>query len=127
MTYALFLSDKKYRKLESQQLSKLHSGQKLTDSADIFCLPQYIRVMVSDYQPLQTVFAISESEYHTRQIKMQFSPTVTIVDTATQQPLDCVLLLDGEKLPEVNCRTLFCYLAFQVSYRDARGSHCYPL
>ena len=85
--------------------------------------------MVSNYQPLQTVFAISESECHTQELKTeeQFSPTVSIVDTVTQQPLDCVLLLNGEKLPEVNCRTLFCYLAFQVSYRDARGSHCYPL
>ena len=95
---------------------------------DIFSLPQYIRVVVSDYQPLQTVFAISESEYHTRQIKNdeQFSPTVTIVDTATQQPLDCVLLLDGEKPPEVNYRTLFCYIAVQVAYHDAHGSHPYP-
>ena len=43
--------------------------------------------MVSNYQPLQTVVAISESEYHTREIKTeeQFSFTVTI---ATQQPLD---------------------------------------
>ena len=100
---------------------------------DVFSLPQYIRVMVSNYQPLQTLFAISESEYHTREIKTdeQFSPIVTIVDTATQQPLDCVLLLDGEKPPEVSsrtlkCKTLFCYRAVQVAYRDAHGSHPYP-
>ena len=100
----------------------------MTDLLDIFSLPQYIRVMVSNYQPSQTVFAISESEYHTREIKTdeQFSPTVTIVDTATQQPLHCVLLLDGEKPPEVNYRTLFCYIAVQVSYCDAHGSHPYP-
>ena len=84
--------------------------------------------MVSNYQPLQTVFAISESEYHTREIKTeeQFSFTVTIVDAATQQPLDCVLLLHGEKPPEVTCRTLFSYIAVQVSYRDAHGFHPYP-
>ena len=96
---------------------------------DIFSLPQYIRVMVSNYQPLQTVFAISESEYHTRKIKTdeQFSPTVTIVDTATQQTLDCVLLLHGKKPPEVSSRTLFCYIAVQVSYCDVHGFHPYPL
>ena len=57
----------------------------------------------------------------------QFSPTVTIVDTATQQPLDCVLLLHDEKPPEVSCRTLFCYIKVQVSYRDVHGSHPYLL
>ena len=85
--------------------------------------------MVSDYQLLQTIFAISESEYHTKKVKAeeQFSPTVSIVDTATRQNLDCVLLLHGEKPSEVSSRTLFCYIAAQVSYRDARGSHPYPL
>ena len=94
-----------------------------------FTLPNYIRVMVSKYQPLQTIFAIDKSECQTREIKKkdeQFSPTVTVVDTAKGQPLDCVLLLHGEKLPEVNHRTLFCYIAVQVSY-DAHGSHPYPL
>ena len=96
---------------------------------DIFSLPQYIRVMVSNYQLLQIVFAISESEYHTRELRPdeQFSPTVTIVDTATQQTLNCVLLLSGEKPPKVNYRTLFCYIAVQVSYCDVHGSHPYPL
>ena len=100
----------------------------MTNPVDIFSLPQYIRVMVSDYQPLQTVFAISESEYRTREIKTeeQFALTVTIVDTETRQTLDCVLLLHGEKSPEVNCRTLFCYIAVQVSYCDSHGSHPYP-
>ena len=117
--YAISLADKKYRK---------HESQGSTDATDTFSLPQYIRVMVSNYQPLQTVFAISESEYHTREIKTeeQFSFTVTIVDAATQQPLDCVLLLHGEKPPEVTCRTLFSYIAVQVSYRDAHGFHPYP-
>ena len=135
MMYAFFLSDKKYRKLESRQLSKLHSGQKLTDSADIFSLPQYIRVVVvSNYQPLQTIFAIPKGERPTQQIKAdeQFSPIVTIVDTATQQPLDCVLLLlHGEKPPEVNCRTLFCYIAVQVTvdpyYADTHDSQLYQV
>ena len=54
----------------------------------------------------------------------QFSPTVTIVDSGTQRPLDCVLLLHGEKPPEV--RTLFCYIAVQVSYCDTHGSHPHP-
>ena len=66
-------------------------------------------------------------ECHTQQIKnnKQFSPTVTILYSATQQPLDCVLLLDGEKPPEVSCRTLFCHIAVHVSC--AHGSHPYPL
>ena len=127
----LFLPDKKYRKLESQQQSEVlpEKGHEMTDPKDIFCLPQYIRVMVSNYQPLQTVFAIDKSECHTQQIKNdeQFSPTVTVVDTATQQPLDCVLLLHGEKPPEVSRKTLFCYIAVRVSYHDAHGSHPYPL
>ena len=123
MRHTISLSDKKCRKFESQES---------TDGSDTFSLPQYIRVMVSNYQPLQTIFAIAESECHTREIKKdeQFSPTVTIVDTATQQPLDCVLLLHDEKPPEVNHRTLFCYIAVQVTvaqYHDAHGSHPYPL
>ena len=48
---------------------------------------------------------------------------VTIVDTATQQPLDCVLLLHNEKPPEVKSKALFCYIAVQVSYHDPHGSH----
>ena len=51
---------------------------------------------------------------------------MTIVDAATQQPLDCVLLLHGEKPPEVTSRALFCYIAVQVTYHDAHGSHPYP-
>ena len=52
---------------------------------------------------------------------------MTIVDTAKGQTLDCILLLHGEKPPEVNHRILFCYIAVQVSYRDVHGSHPYPL
>jgi len=125
------LSDEKYKKLESQQQCRLYSvnGQESNDCTDIFSLPQYIRVMVSNYQPLQTVFAIDKKECHMREIRTeeQFSSIVTIVDTATQQTLECVLLLHGEKPPKVNYRTLFCYIAVQVSYCDARGSHPYPL
>ena len=119
------------RKLESQQQSEVHpeKGHEMTDSMEIFFLPQYIRVMVSNYQPQQTIFAIDEGEYHIRMLKIdeQFSLTVTIVDAATRQPLDCVPLLHGEKPPEVTSRTLFCYIAVQVTYRDAHGSHPYPL
>ena len=91
-----FLSDKNHRKLEC---SHPEEGKELTDPVDIFSLPQYIQVMVSNYQPLQTVFAIDKGECHMQQVKNneQFSPIVTIEDTATQQPLDCVLLLHGEK------------------------------
>ena len=73
--------------------------------------------MVSNYQPLQTIFAIPDNECCIREIKTdeQFSPIVTIVETATQQALDCILLLHGEKPPEVSCRTLFCYIAVQVT------------
>ena len=129
--YTISLLDKKYRKLESQQQSSLcpEKGQEANDCTDAFSLPQYIRVMVSNYQPLQAVFAIPKGECSSGDIKEeeQFSPTVTIVDTATQQPLDCVLLLHGEKPPEVSCRTLFCYIAVQVTYHDAHGSRPYPL
>ena len=99
----------------------------LSDPMGVFSLPRDIRITVSNYQPLQTVFAIAKGECCTRKIKTeeQFSPTVTIVDTATQQPLDCVLLLHGEKPSEVTCRTLFCYIAVQVSNYDAYGSHLY--
>ena len=74
--------------------------------------------MVSNYRHPEEIFSIPKRECYRRQIKTdeQFSPTVTIVDTATQQTLDCVLLLHGEKPPEVNHRTLFCYVAVQVSY-----------
>ena len=79
--------------------------------------------MASNYQPLQTILAIPKGECHKQQTMMdeQFSPTVTIVDTGTQRPLDCVLLLHGEKSPEVSCRTLFCYIAVQV-----HGSNPHP-
>ena len=112
-------TDEEHRKLESQQQIRLlpEKGQKLTDSTNIFSLPQYIRVMVSNYQHLQTVFAIHKENCHTREIRPdeQFSPIVTIADAATRQPLDCVPLLHGEKTPEVTCRTLFCYIAVQVT------------
>ena len=126
-------TDEECMKLERQQQFRLspEKGQKFTDSTDMkfFSLPQYIRVMVSNYQPLQTIFAIDKSECHTCEIKAdeQVSPIVTIVDTATQQPLDCVLLLHGEKPPEVSCRTLFIHIAVQVSYCDTDGSNLYPL
>ena len=124
----MFLTDEKHRKLESQQDSKPRE-HKSTDPTDIFNLPQYIRVMVSNYQPLQTIFAIPESNCHTRQTKIdeQFSPTVTIADAGTQQTLDCVLLLHDEKPPEVKSRALFCYIAVQISHHDAHGSHPHPL
>ena len=101
----------------------------MTDSMEIFCLPQFIRVMVLNYQPLKTIFAIDEGECHKRMLKNdeQFSSVVTIVDTGTQRTLDCVLLLHGEKPPEVSCRTLFCYIAVQVTYHDTNDSHPYPL
>ena len=151
--YTTSLSDKNFRKFEGQQQSKLTSagiqeltdtgntfslsqsrlcperGQEANDCTDAFSLPQYIRVMVSNYQPLQTIFAIAKGECQSEEIRPdeQFSPTVTIVDTATQQTLDCVLLLHGEKPPEVTYRTLFCHIAVQVSYCDAHGSPPYPL
>ena len=89
--------------------------------------------MVSNYQLLQTIYSISDNEYRSRQeIKTseQFSPIVTIVDAATKQPLDCVLLLHGQKPPEVSSETLFCYIAIQVThipYYDAHGSNPHPL
>ena len=60
--------------------------------------------MVSNYQPLQTIFAIAKGGCQSEEIRTdeQFSPTVTIA--ATQQPLDCVLMLHGEKPPEVTYR-----------------------
>ena len=127
----MFLTGNKHRKLESEQQSKVHpeKGQKMTDPTEIFCLPQYIRVMVLNYQPLQTIFAIDEGECHKQALKTdeQFSPMVTIVNTETRQPLDCVLLLHGEKPPEVNCRTLFCYIAVQVAVVPKHDSHnLYP-
>ena len=57
-------TDEEHRKLESQQHFRLfpEKVRKLTDSTDmIFTLPNYIRVMVSNYQPLQTIFAIDKS------------------------------------------------------------------
>ena len=69
-------------------------GQELTDAADTFSLPENIWLMVSNYQLLQTIFAIADNECHSQEIRPdeQFSPIVTIVDTETQQPLDCVLV-----------------------------------
>ena len=131
MRYDTSLSDMKYRKLESQQQCRLYpeKGLESNDYIDVFSLPQYIRVMVSNYQPLQTVFAIDKGECQSGEIKTeeQFSPIVSIVDTATRQTLDCILLLHGEKPPKVNYRTLFCHVTVQVSYRDAHGSHHHPL
>ena len=99
--------------------------------SETFSLPQNIRIMASNYQPFQTIFAISESECHTElKTEEQFSPTVSIASTATRQTLNCVLLLHGEKPPEVNHRTLFCYIAVQVTaaqYHDALSSHPYTL
>ena len=89
-------------------------GQKLTVSGDIFSLPLYIQVMISHYQPLQTVFALPKGEECHTKMDEQFSPTLTVVDSETRRFLDCILLLHGEKLPEVNCRTLFFYIAVQV-------------
>ena len=89
--------------------------------------------MVSNYQLLQTIYSISDNEYRSRQeIKTseQFSPIVTIVDAATKQCLDCVLLLHGQKPPEVSSETLFCYIAIQVThipYYDEHGSYPHPL
>ena len=119
MWHTISLSEKKCRKFASQES---------TDGSDTFSLPKNIWVMVSNYQQLQTILAISESEYHTQDLKRceQFSPIVTIVNAATQEPLDCVLLLHGEKPPEVYHRTLFCYIAVKVSYCDAHGSHPHP-
>ena len=127
-------TDEEHRKLESQQQFRVfpEKSSKLTDSTDmIFTLPNYIWVMVSNYQPLQTIFAIDKSECHTREIKQdeQFSPIVTIADTATRQTLDCVLLLHGEKPPEVNQRTSFCYIEVQVTVvpnHDEHVSYLHP-
>ena len=132
MSYTTSLSDTKYKKLEIQQQSRLYpeKGLESNDCTNVFSLYQYIQVMVLNYQPLQTVFAVDKGEYESREMKTeeQFSPIVTIVDTATQQTLNCVLLLlHGEKPPEVSCRTLFCYIAVQVSYCDAHGSNPHSL
>ena len=128
-------TEKKHWKLEQLQHSRLcpEKGQESTDPMDSFSLPQCICVMVSNYQLLQAIFAMPKGECHVREIRPDepFSPIVTIVDAGTQQPLDCVLLLHGEKPPEVTCRTLFCYIAVQVTdvphYNDEHGSYPYPL
>ena len=90
--------------------------------------------MVSNYElgNLHKIFAISDSEYLSRKIQTdeQFSPIVIIVDAETQQPLDCVLLLHGEKPPEVSCRTLSCYIAAKVTAVkdcDTHSSYPHPL
>ena len=58
--------------------------------------------MVSNYHYLQRIFTIPKDECHKPQIKKdeQFSPIVTIVDTATQQTLDYlyISLLHGKKM-----------------------------
>ena len=125
------MPDTKYRNLTSSQHSRVYPVKE-KDVTDSFSLLQYTRVMVTNYRLLQTILAVTEREHHTREMnpKEQFSPTVTIVDTATQQPLDCVLLLHGEKPPEVSCRTLFCYIAVQVIcllYSDTHESLQHPV
>ena len=110
-------TDTKYRKLESQHF-KLHSEKgQVIDPMHVISLPQYICVMVLNYDPLQTIFAIpkGECQIQERRPDEQFSPIVTIVDAATKQTLNCVLLLQGEKPPDVSCWTLFCYIAVQVT------------
>ena len=121
------MQDTKYRNLASFQHSRVYP-KKDKNVTDIFSLPQYTQVMVSNYRLLQPIFAITEYEQHTREINAdeQFSPIVTIVDTATQQPLDCMLLLCGEKPPEVNCRTLF-YIAVQVICLSHQADLCESL
>ena len=121
-------TSKKYR---SQKPSKPHpeKGEELTDD---FSLPRYIRVLVLNYQPMQTIFAISKDQYHVHEMKPdeEFAPNVTIVDYTTQQTLDCVLLLYGDKPPEVSCRTLFCYIAVEITvvpYYVEHDSHPHPL
>ena len=52
----------------------------------------------------------------------QFSPIVTIVDTATKLPLDCVLLLHGEKQD-----IILLHIPVQVSYCDPLGSNPHSL
>ena len=112
--------NEKHRKPKCPHHSRLcpETRQEIIDSMDIFSLPPHTQVIVSNYQFPQTIFAIPKDECHTQKIKKeeQFSPIVTIVDTATKQPLDCVLLLHGEKPPEVSCRTLFCYIAVQILF-----------
>lgn len=118
----------KHRKHESQQQSGL-DPEESNGYTYVSSVPQYVRVMVSNYQPLQKIYAIAEGECQSREIKTeeQFCPIATIVDTATQQPLDCVLLLHGEKPPEVSRRTLFCYIAVQVTFSEERSSCPHPL
>ena len=116
-----------YWEIERQQQFR-QRPEKHEYSVNIFSLPQHIQVMVSHYQQLQTIFAIDKCECQTRELKKeeQFSPIVTVVDTVTQQTLDCVLLLHGENPPDVSSRTLFCYIAVQVTvvpYNDTRDSH----
>ena len=55
--------------LESQKqlILRSESGQESTDAAN--SLPQNIRVMVSNHQSLQTIFAISETECNTQDLK----------------------------------------------------------
>ena len=91
--------DKSRRKLESLQHSA-EKSQRSTDTTGIFSLSQYVKVMVSNYQPLQAIHAIAQCECNTQDIKAdeQFSPILTILDGVTKLPLDCVLLLHGENL-----------------------------
>ena len=126
-------TEKKHWKPEQLHHSRPCPAKGSTDPLDSFSLPRCICVMVSNYQLLQAIFAMPKGECHVREIRPdeQFSPTVTIVDAGTKQILDCVLLLHGDKPPEVNCRTLFCYIAVQVTdvphYDDEHGSHPYTL
>ena len=69
--YSISLLDKRYKKLETQQQSSLHQDERrdVPDSTNIFSLPQYIRVKVSNYQLLQKTFAIPEDECLRQEIK----------------------------------------------------------
>ena len=44
------------------------NGQESNDYNNVFSLPQYIRVMISNYQLLQTVFAIDKGECESLEI-----------------------------------------------------------
>ena len=118
----------KYKKLESEQQSGLHP-EELNDYTYVSSVPQHIRVMVSNYERFQKIVAIAKGECLSGEIKTeeQFSPIVTIVDTATQQPLDYVLPLHGGKPPEVSCRMLFCYITVQVTFLKEDSSCPHPL
>ena len=65
------------------------------------------------------VKAISETECYTQQINNdeQFSPTLTVVDAATQQTLDyCCMLKNLQKYAPGHA--LFCYTTVQVKVSE---------